>query len=102
MEKFKKHIEYNLLNTLKLDVMDDESSEPFAFITDESREEFSNELINYIATILIDYDKYINVEDNATSLYELMKTNKIDLTSTDPLIIREKIKLALEHVISNS
>jgi hypothetical protein len=33
MEKFKKHIEYNLLNTLKLDVMSDDSSEPFAFIT---------------------------------------------------------------------
>ena len=102
MEKFNNHMEYNHLNTLKLDVMSDESSEPFAYITDESREEFSNELINYIATILITYDNYIKIEDNTTYLYDLMSSKKIDLTSDDPNMMREKIKIALEHVLSNS
>lgn len=102
MEKFKNHIQYNILNTLKLDVISDESTEPFAYITDESREEFCDELINYISNILVIYSKYIEVENNATSLYEHVSSKSIDLTSDDPEIMKKKIKIALEYVLSNS
>lgn len=102
MEKFKNHVQYNLLNTIKVDAINDGSDEPFGYITDESREEFSNNLLEYISLIIANYNKFISTSDNVTSLYEYLNSMNIDFKSEDFEVYKEKTKLALEYYLANS
>jgi hypothetical protein len=102
MEKFKNHVQYNLLNTIKVDAINDGSDEPFGYITDESREEFSSNLLEYITLIIANYNKFLAKSDNVTSLYQYLNSKNINLKSDDFEVYKEKTKLALEYYLANS
>jgi hypothetical protein len=102
MEKFKNHVQYNLLNTIKVDAINDGSDEPFGYITDESREEVSSNLLEYITLIIANYNKFLAKSDNVTSLYQYLNSKNINLKSDDFEVYKEKTKLALEYYLANS
>lgn len=102
MQNFKNHIRYNLLNILKLDIINDEDLEPFAYITDESREEFSENLISYIADLLVNYNSFISDPNNSEKLTKHIESMGIDLTKSDDISVKDKIKIVLEFYLNNN
>lgn len=102
MDKFFNHVKYNLLNSIEIDIMSEDGEEPFAYITDESRNNFANVLQEYLINLLINYNTFMENSSNVFSLRDYLKDNDIDFESNDLEMTKQKIKLALEYYLANS
>lgn len=102
MDKFLNHVKYNLLNSIEMDVMSEDGEEPFAYITDEARDNFANVLQEYLINLLINYNTFMENSSNVFSLRDYLKDNDIDFQSNDLEMTKQKFKLALDYYLANS
>lgn len=102
MDKFLNHVKYNLLNSIVMDVMSEDGEEPFAYITDEARDNFANVLQEYLINLLIGYNTFMEQNSNVLDLRDHLLNHNIDPQSNDLEMTKEKFKLALDYYLANS
>lgn len=102
MDKFLNHVKYNLLNSIEMDVMSEDGEEPFAYITDEARDNFANVLQEYLINLLIGYNTFMEQNSNVLDLRDHLLNHNIDPQSNDLEMTKEKFKLALDYYLANS
>jgi hypothetical protein len=100
-EKIIDKIKFTIINSIQPSIEYDENDKPFAYIEDKYKDNASEEVINFVVKVLVDFTLKLSDNNYNERLAEVLKEKNIDLLKNDIENVELKVKESLNYYFDN-